>query len=981
MGEMHLPHRLSNLAAIAIILAARPALAESEDLERVIRRLFEESAVPGIRIRKLEIAGDHAVIGLELPDAVRLDSLPEEIENRFEEAAGALAALRPDATRIDLLVAHPGGPLMPPPVAPPVSPDPGPSPSPSAGVPDPPSLPKGAIFNVATDPARFPFGQALRGKTIAISPGHGYIYYDAQMGYSTQRGRVRWEGCGDCRGIVEDFETHEIVVNQLIPLLEGAGARVVMVREPSHSAEGAIADQRSAGYRELSGSFSDAADPGAIGGAHRVSSDPDASASFSIAAPGSGPQLLSLWFVAGTDRLERTALDVIGPFGTQLFSVNQRDHGRRWVPIALYDLDPGDSVEVRLRAPNDGSTGLLVANAVRFGAGEHTTHHPWWQMGALPFARYQNAPPQVPATNDVTVRPQYASWFGADAYISLHSNASGSPRSTAGGISSYRFNCLRYPDHTTAPPAAACDFPIGSARLQTLIHDAMVERIRQDFDRGFLNRGPKVANFGELRELNGIPGVLIESAFHDQVLLPGSSTARVTDNEALHDPRWRRAAAYGIYKGVSEFLVGSGPLLLSPPDRLVARRVDPTRVSVDFRPTGGALGYRVYVARDSRVFDQGTIADAPPVTIEDLTPGVPVFVKVAALNEAGEGVPSAIVAARPSDRPAQLLLVNAFLREDAHVTDIDNRHDTLMTHGLALKDAAAAFDGADLAAVMNGTIALDGYDGLILAFGRESVSNQVFSPALRARIRTLVDNGGAVFASGSEIGWVLDARGDADSRAFLESTFGAAFVRDDAGALRIRSAPGGWLIDAAAGSGLLLDDGTGGGLEARSSDVLRVATGGTIELYYGSGMDVAAVRRDRNLVLGVSIDSVVGNPARAALLRAWIDRAITLADPEPGPRPPGGRMTPPDPTRPGGMTGPDPARHDPATARGGDPGSTPSPEPPSAEPGTAPRKTRGCACTGHPGPATRAAFAAPAILTLGLVLEVRRRRRGSQPSR
>ena len=148
----------------------------------------------------------------------------------------------------------------------------------------------------------------------------------------------------------------------------------------------------------------------------------------------------------------------------------------------------------------------------------------------------------------------------------------------------------------------------------------MVEQLKTSWDPNWIDRGPKVANFGELRNLDGIPGVLLESAFHDNVRLADGSSLRATDNQSLHDPRWRRAAAYGIYRGLSEFLVGQGPTLASPPTALFASRIDDTSVSLEFEPDKEALGYRIYVAVDGRTFDDGRLVDDSPAVIDGLRP-------------------------------------------------------------------------------------------------------------------------------------------------------------------------------------------------------------------------------------------------------------------------------------------------------------------------------------------------------------------------
>lgn len=891
--------------SLAILLVAAPPAVEAS-----IAAILEG---PISRARRVEVRATDAIIGLEVAAHVALEDLPPEIENRFETVVGLLAAQRPDVDAIHLLVAHPGEPLAPPPSA--------------------PSNPDRRVFAVRSDPSRFPFGQALAGRVVAISAGHGYIYYDTLNGYSTQRGNTKWNGCGSCRGIVEDFETHEIVVRYLVPLLEGAGARVIMVRDRSYADGGAIVDDGDATYRET-GAFSDGTSEGGHGADYRVADATDAAATFTLVAPASGPQHLSFWFVSGANRYDAARLFVEVEGVRRDYVLDLVTHGRRWAPITDLIVEAGASIDVTLAAPETPvADRFLVADAVRLGSGRHASNHPWWQMGAKPFAEYQGAPASIQTSGDVTIRPRYAEFYGADIYVALHSNASGQPDSTAAGTATYRYNCGAFPDHSNDPPATDCDDPNGSDRLQALVHQHLVEALRADWDPNWRDRGTKVANFGEMRDLDQIPGILIESAFHDNVVLAGGSDLRMTDNQALHDPRWRRSAAYGIYRGISEFFAAGGPLLAPPPADVALRRVDRTTVEVTFTPSAEATAHRVYVAIGSRVFDHGRIVMGESARIEDLPEDAVVSVRVAALNAAGEGRASHVVAARPSARPAQLLLVDAFEREDAWVQEVDNRHDTLFAYALALQSVAHAFDGATEAALVSGAIDLGAYDGIVVALGRESTADGILTPQLRDRVRT---SSVAVFLAGSEIAWALDERGDDESRAFLTDLFGARYAADDAGSATIEGR-GGWLASTPVAA---LADTPGDAMQAFSSDVLAVEPGAVAELVYDDGARVAAVRRGANLAMGVALDSVVDPQHRAAILGAWATNAVELA--------------PVTPVRDGGV-GVDAGRdggdgRDAGTPPDGGPADAGGPEIPGygVRPGSDAPITGGCGCDAVP---------------------------------
>ena len=171
---------LGGVQAAVLALFATTAQTDAE----LIDRLRVICSGPDVRLRSATVDEQRAVIGLEVADHVDLGDLPAAIEARYETAVGAITAARM-TPRIDLLVAHAGKPLAP-----------------------PPTFRRTNASNIARresvtrDIARYPHGQALLGRTVALSPGHGWIFNSNLNRYATQRGNIKWDGCGTCRGIV-----------------------------------------------------------------------------------------------------------------------------------------------------------------------------------------------------------------------------------------------------------------------------------------------------------------------------------------------------------------------------------------------------------------------------------------------------------------------------------------------------------------------------------------------------------------------------------------------------------------------------------------------------------------------------------------------------------------------------------------------------------------------------------------------------------
>jgi len=283
----------------------------------------------------------------------------------------------------------------------------------------------------------------------------------------------------------------------------------------------------------------------------------------------------------------------------------------------------------------------VIADAIRFGGGlgsieegepGGTSGQPRWEEAAKYWARTQGAPEQVYAY-DATSRPRYAEWETAKGYpgevenavyVSWHTNGFDG---TLSGTESYI--------HVTEPTP-------GSAALQDWLHSELIADLRAAWDPGWVNRGQKSADYGELRELSTIPGVLLEIAFHDSP----------SDADALREPIFRQIAARAVYQGIVKYHAErqGAPvhLLPEPPERLVARNTAPGEVTLTWaapRCCDGMAGdaateYKVYHSTHGRAFDNGVETDDLSLAVTGLSPGSLHFFRVTALNEGGESFPT-----------------------------------------------------------------------------------------------------------------------------------------------------------------------------------------------------------------------------------------------------------------------------------------------------------------------------------------------------
>lgn len=715
-------------------------------------------------------------------------------------------------------------------------------------------------------PQELPYGGSLTGKTIALSPGHGWVWSGSNWGF--QRPLINMPDCPTCLGIIEDLSNAEIAARYLIPHLLRAGATVWSVRERDFYESELIVDQDADGVVE-DGAWEDGNSPGGYGDDYRViQASQGGGVTFPLEPEAEGVYWVSVWYVDGGNRVSDARFEITHLGGAAEHRLDQTQNGSRWIHLGAYRFAPGNGCQLHIVAGPDAELDrYLIADAVRLGGGFDTVEasgqpadKPRWMMSALWYLKYFGLPEAVSTGSDVTVRPAFAEWQGADAYLSLHSNA-GSATGTASGTSTYRYNCGTYPDHSAAPDPSLCDDPPGSDALQRSVHLAMVNTLRDHWDPEWRDRGVLVANFGEMRVLDQIPGALVESAFHDGTNL-ASAEMRMPDNQALQDPRFRYWLGYAMYAGLAEFFDPQITLLPArPPEGVHLIHDAESGLLAAWDSVGGADGYRVRYNIDGLGLGEGVVTSDLSVVLDDVQPGQVTAVRVSALNAGGEGPPSELLAARyrGNGTYADILLVSGFDRQDAYIGDFRNRRDQAWAHAeaiAAIVDRNIYFDCASNESVIAGAVPLESYRAVIWILGEESVIDETFDDQEQALVTAYLQDGG-LMATGAEIGWDLMELGLPADQTFFSDTFGATYLSDDAETSRVSGV--------GIFAGLLefgFDDGNlEGAYPAEYPDVYE----GQVVLEYDDGRG-AGVISERTLLVGFPFETIISADARRDLM-------------------------------------------------------------------------------------------------------------------
>ena len=720
------------------------------------------------------------------------------------------------------------------------------------------------------------FDGPLSGTEVYLSQCHGWVWYDSLDGFSTQRGT--WYET------VEDFHNPEGANQALAPFLHNAGAEVWAVKERDIHDAWAIADNDGEGYAEAGSGIANGAAGFADWGTWAYGENPfeggttrllpaGASATFTLNAPARGWTAVYVAYDASQDH-GAAVYTVTARGGSYGREVDQRTHGSTWRYLDTLWLEKGDSVSVTLSA----AEGIVSADAVRLGGGEgaierhgETTGRPRWEEGAILATQFNGAPDSVYDPygdgngSDPSSRPLWAAWEHAEdpdsVYVSWHSNACDGCDARGTSVFVYDSAC------TSGAPTA------GSEELASLIQEEIIA-VGEAWDTEWEDRGVRSDCFSEVNpSLNDeMPAVLIEIAFHDTE----------ADVELLKEPGFRIDAARAIYRGIARYFEGDGVAYLPEPPQAVSLRSTEAGLGLSWEAgwEGDLWGdpasdFLVQTSPDGRAWTAGSIVTGTEATLAAEF-GDLLFARVVARNGGGVSFPSAVVAARRGEG-VPILLVNAFDRLDAgqlelvdlggslgEVARMDlariNPGDILVSHALAIDAAGWPFDSAEDDALGS----LDPYALVVWATGEESTIDATFDESQQATIRSFVAEGGALWASGSEILWDLDQRGDDADRAFASEVLGATYAADSCE------------CEMATGEGLLegLTLAFGGPYPVEWSDELDAA--GTVIARYPDG-EVAAALAGNVALFGFPFDAMDDAEVQAevaarllpALLPGW----------------------------------------------------------------------------------------------------------------
>ena len=728
----------------------------------------------------------------------------------------------------------------------------------------------------------------LSGKSIFLSPGHGWYCHDTQDRWLTQRFNTN--------NICEDFSNGEAVLQFLVNYLRNAGAYVWTTRERDLNTNEVIVDNVDA---DFTGSWSNSsATTGYYGSdyAYAVGSATEtATATFTPNIPEDGYYWVYVWYTAGANRSESAKFLVNHAGGTEEVVINQQHDGFTFRHLGrFYFLAGSDPVNGSVTLSNEGSdpSSVVIADAVRFGGGVGsidatdcgTSGKPRWEESGRYFVEYMGCPSC--ATGTVSAMPRYAKWesetWEDSIYFSWHTNAP----NPGTGTSSFVYSAVGWDGAFTGVA--------GSQELQNFVHSEVINDIRAGWDAGWVDRGKHTADFGEVNPYNNdeMPACLIEIAFHDTP----------SDAEDLKEPGFRNIAARAVYQGIAKYFAdrdGETAVLLPEPPQNPSVTVSGLKALVAWEPpvqnTGNNLygdpadGYRVYVSPDGKGFALDSEITSGTSALINM-PYAPTYLRITAFNEGGESFPTeTLVVHRQGIFAPTILLVNGFDRLNKTMNVIEyndgpdlgwlyrgfleqmNSFDYVRSLAPEVEGAAMNIESASNEAMLD--LNLNDYRALLWIAGEESTADESFSDDEQVAIAAYLDNGGALLVSGSEVGWDLDQMGDAADQAFFNNYLHADYTADDAATYSFVGVAGTMF----AGINGSFDDGSAKIYDVNYPDVLTPIGDAVCVIEYDTG-DCAAVAYEgthKTIFLGFPIETIVSKQVRTQVVQAAL---VFLAD-------------------------------------------------------------------------------------------------------
>ena len=545
----------------------------------------------------------------------------------------------------------------------------------------------------------------LQNRHIALWQSHGLYYAQTAHRWEWQRARMF--------GTVEDLFTQSFVLPYLTPMLENAGATILIPRERDTQIHEIIIDNdRStpgSEYKELDGekawSDGEKAGFGHIQATYTNGENPFTQGTYRQTVtqrkgkesliewipeiPESGNYAVYASYQSFPNSTEQALYTIHHAGGETTIAVNQT-MGGTWIYLGNFKFTAHEQAHERIVLTNQSNKSgkIITADAIKIGGGmgniarsplespypieAETSGYPrfteaaryWLQWAGIPDSIYSKSAFRNDYQDDIYARPQWVNYLKEQTHIPIdmafafHSDAGTTPDdSIIGTLGIYmsKSNDGIYTNRKSREIARD---------LTDMIQTQILSDVRKVYNPQWSRRGMWNQSYIEAR-IPDVPTMLLELLSHQNF----------ADMRYGLDPRFRFLICRAIYKGMLRYICFQNkqePIVQPlPPDRLYTELVETNKVRIGWKAVQDTLeesasptAYILYSRKDSGGFDNGTLVKGEEIILPIET-GIIHSYKVAAVNKGGISFPSEIVSVYRSpkgEKDKTVLIVNGFDR-------------------------------------------------------------------------------------------------------------------------------------------------------------------------------------------------------------------------------------------------------------------------------------------------------------------------------
>ena len=548
----------------------------------------------------------------------------------------------------------------------------------------------------------FAVTKGLTNRHIALWQSHGW-YYD------TKKDRWEWQRARLFQ-TVEDLLTQSFVLPYLVPMLENAGANVLIPRERDTQRHEIIVDNDGStarsDYAETTGSekwetgetpgfahlktiytgFENPFKDGSYRQTVAVTKGKESRCTWLPDIPEKGKYGVYISYASLNNSAKDALYTVYHTGGQTEFRINQTMGGGTWIFLGFFDFDKGVNERCKIVLSNQSKTPgrIITADAVKIGGGtgniargkdpepggrpRYTEGARYWlQWAGIPDSVYSWTKGENDYTDDYQSRGLWVNHIKErhvpiDAVMAFHTDAG--VTYTDSVIGTLGICWTHYKDEMFDNGAPR----ILSRDLASTVVDEVVRDIRSLYEPDWTRRHIWNRNYSEAR-LPEAPTMLLELLSHQNF----------AEMRYALDPNFRFSVSRALYKGLLKFIShqyqSNYVIQPLPVQSFSLRFTGETQVDLQWKPATDELeptavptGYILYTAVGDNDFDNGVRIKEPRASLPIEKETLYSF-RITAVNDGGESFPSETLSVfRKNNEKGTVLVINGFNRISAPIS-------------------------------------------------------------------------------------------------------------------------------------------------------------------------------------------------------------------------------------------------------------------------------------------------------------------------